>query len=113
MGNFFDNLAYPIVIVNDLFQGKFKQAGADTGRFLLNSTMGLGGLLDPGSEVGPTRRGPADKAGFHGQGQQVRNSLFVGDCRDTFWHPDAQIDDAVRREFECSTASDNLAFSQR
>lgn len=53
--NFFDNLVYPTVIVNDLLQGKFAQAGLDSGRFLLNSTFGLAGFLDPATRVGLKR----------------------------------------------------------
>ncbi len=52
ISRFFVNLSSPIVIVSDLLQGKFKQAGADTGRFLLNSTVGLLGFLDVAAHVG-------------------------------------------------------------
>jgi phospholipid-binding lipoprotein MlaA len=55
VGNFFRNLTYPTVIVNDVLQGKVQQAGADTGRFLLNSTFGLAGFLDPASRIGLER----------------------------------------------------------
>lgn len=55
IGNFFNNLREPIVILNDLFQGKFKQALSDTGRFLVNTTVGIGGLLDPATPLGMTR----------------------------------------------------------
>ncbi len=44
--NFFDNLLYPNVFVNAFLQGKFEQGAADTKRFLVNSTLGLGGVLD-------------------------------------------------------------------
>ena len=50
--NFVDNLTYPVTIVNDLLQAKFKQTCSDTGRLLLNTTLGLGGLLDPASAAG-------------------------------------------------------------
>ncbi len=50
--NFFDNLFYPTVIVNDVLQGKFAQASRDTARFLMNSTYGLAGFLDPATMVG-------------------------------------------------------------
>jgi len=50
--NAFSNLLYPVTIVNALLQGKFRQAGQDTGRFLLNSTVGLGGLFDPATRIG-------------------------------------------------------------
>jgi phospholipid-binding lipoprotein MlaA len=55
ISNFLDNLDYPVVIVNDLLQAKFKQAGADTGRLLMNTTLGIGGLLDPASSAGLTK----------------------------------------------------------
>jgi phospholipid-binding lipoprotein MlaA len=52
--NVFSNLLYPITIVNAFLQGKFDQAGKDSGRFLLNSTVGLGGLFDPATRIGLT-----------------------------------------------------------
>jgi len=52
VSNFMDNVSYPIVIVNDLLQAKFKPAVSDTGRFLLNSIAGVGGLFDPASAAG-------------------------------------------------------------
>lgn len=50
--NFFDNLEYPIVMVNDLLQGQFKPFLSDTGRLLLNTTIGIGGLMDPATALG-------------------------------------------------------------
>ena len=55
VSNFFANLNTPTVMLNDALQGKLKAAGNDLGRFLLNSTLGLGGLLDPASPVGLDR----------------------------------------------------------
>jgi phospholipid-binding lipoprotein MlaA len=55
IGNVLGNLAFPTTIANDLLQGKFADFGADLGRFALNSTLGLGGLLDPASELGIRR----------------------------------------------------------
>lgn len=46
VGNFFTNLKGPGTIVNQLLQGKFREAGQDTGRFVLNLTFGLGGVID-------------------------------------------------------------------
>ncbi|MEZ5499372.1 MAG: VacJ family lipoprotein [Steroidobacteraceae bacterium] len=51
VSNFFGNLEMPLVLVNDLLQGKFRAAAQDTGRLLLNSTLGLGGLLDPATKA--------------------------------------------------------------
>ena len=44
--NFFSNLKSPLHIVNLTFQAKFKKAGKELGRFALNSTVGLAGLVD-------------------------------------------------------------------
>ncbi|MCW8956309.1 MAG: VacJ family lipoprotein [Gammaproteobacteria bacterium] len=52
VSNFFSNLDDVLVIVNDLFQLKFQQAASDTGRFLINSTLGLFGLIDWASDMG-------------------------------------------------------------
>ena len=50
--NFFDNLASPTDIINALLQGKFARAGVATGRLVMNSTLGLGGLMDPATHAG-------------------------------------------------------------
>jgi phospholipid-binding lipoprotein MlaA len=52
VANFFGNLAYPIVIVNDLLQGKVTQGLDDTSRFITNSTFGLLGFLDVATPAG-------------------------------------------------------------
>lgn len=52
VGNFSDNLRYPVVFLNDLFQGKIKLFLQDTGRFVMNSTVGLAGIFDPASRTG-------------------------------------------------------------
>jgi phospholipid-binding lipoprotein MlaA len=50
--NFFNNARYPNVILNDLLQGKVTYAFQDTGRFLLNTTVGVLGLWDPAEKLG-------------------------------------------------------------
>ena len=55
VSNFFSNAKYPVTLVNNLLQGKFKAALSDTARFTLNTTLGLGGLFDPASDVGLDR----------------------------------------------------------
>ena len=46
VANFFANLEYPVVIANDLLQGKVGQGVHDTERLIFNSTFGIGGLFD-------------------------------------------------------------------
>ncbi|MFT4861569.1 MAG: phospholipid-binding lipoprotein MlaA [Pseudohongiellaceae bacterium] len=52
VSNFFSNLADPWTAINQLMQGRAKLAGSDTGRFLVNSTLGVGGLFDVATVVG-------------------------------------------------------------
>jgi phospholipid-binding lipoprotein MlaA len=52
ISNAYSNLDTVPTIINDALQGKFRQAGHDSARFLLNSTLGLGGLFDPASAAG-------------------------------------------------------------
>ena len=52
IGNFYDNLAYPNVILNDFLQGKVRQGFEDSLRFVVNSTIGLGGLFDMAAPMG-------------------------------------------------------------
>ncbi len=45
--NFFKNLYFPVRLVNNVLQLKFKNAGEETLRFATNTTIGLLGLWDP------------------------------------------------------------------
>jgi phospholipid-binding lipoprotein MlaA len=54
VSNFFRNLASPTVIVNQLLQLKPKAFFTDTARLVINSTIGIGGLFDPASQMGLT-----------------------------------------------------------
>jgi phospholipid-binding lipoprotein MlaA len=50
--NVYDNVDTTIVMLNDLLQGEFKAFASDTGRLLLNTTVGIGGLADPATALG-------------------------------------------------------------
>jgi phospholipid-binding lipoprotein MlaA len=50
--NVLDNLHEPVVFANNLLQGEFKRAHDTAGRFTMNSTMGLGGMLDLATRAG-------------------------------------------------------------
>lgn len=52
IGNVFSNILEITTVINDLLQGKFKQAGMDSGRFLINSTLGIAGIFDVASGLG-------------------------------------------------------------
>jgi phospholipid-binding lipoprotein MlaA len=48
----FTNFNSPSVLVNDLLQLRFADAGKTFGRFLLNTSLGVGGIFDVGIEAG-------------------------------------------------------------
>ena len=50
--NFFSNLDEVPSLVNNVLQGKFGQAGNNAGRFLMNTTIGLGGFFDVAEKAG-------------------------------------------------------------
>ncbi len=52
IANFFDNVVYPNVILNDFLQGKGTQGLEDSGRFLVNSTFGFLGIWDMATPLG-------------------------------------------------------------
>ena len=56
VSNFFSNLNDITVAINSLLQGKFSQAADDTGRFLLNSTVGVAGIFDVAGHAGNKKR---------------------------------------------------------
>lgn len=51
-GNFFRNLDSPVVLANDLLQLELEDAATTTGRFLVNSTLGVLGLFEVGEDFG-------------------------------------------------------------
>lgn len=50
--NFFNNLDDVNVVVNDVLQGKVRNAARDSGRLVLNSTIGIAGFIDVASGFG-------------------------------------------------------------
>ncbi len=50
--NFMSNLTLPVTFANDLLQGEMTNAGYAVCRVTVNSTLGIGGVLDPASGFG-------------------------------------------------------------
>jgi phospholipid-binding lipoprotein MlaA len=73
VARFFANVKYPVYLVNNLLQGKFKAAGVETGRFVVNSTVGVAGFFDPATRWKLAAH-PADfdqTLGFYGVGPWI------------------------------------------
>ena len=54
VSNSLDNLSNLITIPNNILQGEFTKAGANTGRFAINTTIGILGLFDVAQYLGLT-----------------------------------------------------------
>jgi phospholipid-binding lipoprotein MlaA len=65
------NLNEPSAIINSMLQLKFGEAATSTGRFVLNSTIGLLGFFDPANDFGWTRK--------HEEFGEVLGSYNIGD----------------------------------
>ncbi|MEM6856733.1 MAG: VacJ family lipoprotein [Pseudomonadota bacterium] len=72
LGNAVNNLREPNNALNFLLQGKFGKAFETLGRLLINSTLGIGGLIDiaekPGIGLPYRRNGFANTMGVYGVG---------------------------------------------
>jgi len=90
VSNFFDNLLFPIRFVNNLLQFKFQNSIEELGRFLVNSTFGILGFMDPASEYLGMKQHNEDfgqTLGFYGVGpgfHLVLPILGPSNLRDTF-----------------------------
>jgi phospholipid-binding lipoprotein MlaA len=51
VSNFFYNIRFAPRFLNNVFQGKLKGAGIEVGRFLVNSTVGVGGFFDVAKKI--------------------------------------------------------------
>ena len=50
--NALDNLSNLVTIPNNILQGEFKKAGINTGRFIINTTVGIVGIFDVAEKLG-------------------------------------------------------------
>lgn len=89
IGNFTSNLWFPVVFVNCILQGKPAEATQSLGRFMVNTTLGIGGFGDPATylEVPRPNEDFGQTLGFWG----VRPGPYVvipllgpSNVRDTF-----------------------------
>jgi phospholipid-binding lipoprotein MlaA len=64
--NFLGNITLPTIFVNDMLQGELTRGSQTAERFLINSSLGIGGLFDP-----------ARKMGIFGHGEDFGQTLAV------------------------------------
>ena len=51
IGNAYDNVRFPVRFVNHTLQGRFDRTAQETGRFVVNTTAGVGGLMKPADKM--------------------------------------------------------------
>jgi phospholipid-binding lipoprotein MlaA len=96
IGKFFHNLFYPIRLVNNVLQGKMKNSAEETGRFVINTTIGILGFFAPAKSyfgLEPHNEDFGQTLGFYGVGGGYHIVLpFLGpsNMRDMFsLYPDS------------------------
>jgi phospholipid-binding lipoprotein MlaA len=63
VSNFFDNLNYPVRFINCVLQGKITRSAQETGKFVVNSTAGVGGLVRVSDRISSLADVPAEDFG--------------------------------------------------
>src|SRR5574337_1574852 len=68
ISNFFYNTRVTPRLMNNIFQGKLKGAGIEIGRFLINTTVGIGGFIDVANRLNLTtpEEDTGQTLGFYG-----------------------------------------------
>lgn len=61
--NFFRNLRYPVRLVGNLLQGRLDGAWVETGRFAINTTVGIAGIFTPADSVEGFESIPSEDVG--------------------------------------------------
>ncbi len=110
VSNFFNNLLYPVRLVNNVLQAKFACAGKETLRFAINCTVGILGLFDPAKDwfgIEACEEDFGQTLGFWGVGPGPHFVLpFLGPSNlrdmfslypDSFYDPIAQLKPLEKR----------------
>jgi len=107
--NFIENLAFPTTIVNDLLQLKIKDTLVDLGRFTVNSTLGIGGILNPANAFGIPKNDEdfgqtLGRWGVPAGPYVVLPFLGPSTLRDApSWYADAQTDLRITLDLDATT----------
>lgn len=87
--NFLHNIGTPFILANDILQGQGERGATTFMRFITNTTIGLGGIMDPATKMGYERHAAdlGQTLGVWGVGEGVYLVLpFIGPSnpRDAF-----------------------------
>ncbi len=80
LGNFVNNLATPVVLINTLLQGRWHDTGVVLARFGVNTVLGVYGFADPAAsefDLAPPSADFGQTLGVYGQGEGIYLCLPV------------------------------------
>jgi len=102
LSRFFDNLRFPVRFVNNLLQWEIKDSAEELARFVVNTTLGIGGFFDPATTWLGLKSHPEDfgqtlgRYGVGGGFHIVLPLLGPSNLRDTLSIlPDRYVDPAI------------------
>ena len=122
--NFADNVGLPGMVANGLLQADIGGAATNTMRFLINTTVGVGGLFDPAGAIGlpeeTTDFGETLAVWGVGEGAYVELPVFgpstqrdaVGTLVDLVFDPLDQVGTAPQLDYGTATRGADLAITR-
>jgi len=117
VSNFFDNLKYPTHLVASLISRDFENAWNFTSRFLLNSTIGIAGLIDVAGSIGIDAPDTDIGAALGGCGVPAGPYLMLpilgpSNLRDGLsWGVESAIDPLSIASYNIDSSSTNLVLN--
>jgi len=77
VSHFSRNITYPVRLVNNMLQGRWKGAGDESLRFLTNTTVGVAGFLDPASRWNIPKSDASSAQTFYKWGWKPNNFVML------------------------------------
>ncbi|SLN29774.1 MlaA family lipoprotein [Pseudooctadecabacter jejudonensis] len=122
--NFADNVGLPSAVANGLLQADIGGAATNTMRFLINTTVGIGGLFDPAGAIGLTEQKTDFGETLHvwgvGEGAYIELPLLgpsnqrdaVGELVDLLFDPLDQVGTAPQLDYGTFTRAADLGLTR-
>ncbi|AKS44716.1 phospholipid-binding lipoprotein MlaA [Octadecabacter temperatus] len=124
VANFADNVGLPGAVANGLLQGDIGGSATNTFRFLINTTVGIGGLFDPAGAIGldeePTDFGETLSVWGVPEGAYVELPVFgpstqrdmVGIIVDTIFDPLDQVGTSPQLDYGTGSRVAGIAITR-
>ncbi|MGH8047609.1 MAG: MlaA family lipoprotein [Chthoniobacterales bacterium] len=75
--NAYENVKFPIRVINDVLQWNWKRAGLETAKFVVNSTAGIGGLGRPSDHIAMIADVPSTDTGVTLAKWGIGNGIYL------------------------------------